>query len=171
MAIRGRAEQQNTEKCCLEHESRETLVAQQLTLDRAGLYRHHTPVGAELESHYDAGDHAHADEGNREDRPPEVEHPAVQPVAGHEARSRDRRQPSCQPDGEGREDDVKTDDEPELHASEDDRVKFHAHFHSDGFVVRRPATLISANGDEQVAGFAGSHREHERANLVNSHIT
>jgi hypothetical protein len=42
---------------------------------------------------------------------------------------------------------VKADDEPELDAREDDRVKFHAHFHSDGLVVRGPASLDDAWAD------------------------
>ncbi len=49
-----------------------------------------------------------------------------------------RRQPCRQPDGEGSEDDMKADDEPELDARQDDRVKFHTHFHSDGPMVRCP---------------------------------
>jgi hypothetical protein len=37
----------------------------------------------------------------------------------------DRRQPCRQPDGEGREDDVKADDERELEARQESRIELH----------------------------------------------
>ncbi len=93
-------------------------------MDRARLLRQHAPVGAELERHHDAGDHAHA-ERHCKDLQPEIEDAPVERVAGDEPRAFDRRQPRRQPDRECREDDVKADDESKLEPRQEYGIKFH----------------------------------------------
>jgi len=107
------AEQHDAEEARLQQEGGEAFVAQQRALDRAGAFGQHAPVGAELKRHDDAADHAHA-EGQREHLQPEVEHPAVDFVAGGHARAFQRRQPGREADGERGEDDVEADDEAKL---------------------------------------------------------
>jgi hypothetical protein len=124
-------EQHDAEESGFEHEGGERLVAEQRALDRAGFRRQHAPVGAELEGHDDAGDHAHA-ERHREDLEPEVEDAPVQGIAGKQPRAFDGRQPRRQPDGEGRENDVEADDKRELDARQDYGVEFHGQFPATG---------------------------------------
>ena len=66
------SEQQHAEEGGFQEERREALVAHQRRHDIGGRIRIPAPVGAELERHDDAGDHAHA-EREGEDLYPEVE--------------------------------------------------------------------------------------------------
>ncbi len=118
-------EQHDAEEARFEQEGGEGLVAQKRSLDRAGLLRQHAPVGAELEGHDDAGDHAHR-EGDGEDLQPEVEDAPVDRVAGEKPHALDGREPGRQPDREGGKDDVEGHDEGELDARQDDRVQLHS---------------------------------------------
>ena len=63
-------EQQHAEKRRLEKKCRQALVGEQRRQDIGGGVRIAAPVGAELERHDDAGDHAHP-EGDRENPDPE----------------------------------------------------------------------------------------------------
>ena len=161
-------EQHDAEERRLEHEGGEGLVAEQRTLDRAGLLREPAPVGAELERHDDAGHDAHA-EGDREDLDPEIEHAPVERVAGGQPRALDRRQPRGQPDREGREDDVKADDERELDARQEDGIEIHGYLTCAGSPPRgsRPGSELRANeGSREWASFQLSIKlTKERATL------
>ena len=103
----------------------ESLIAEQRSLNRSGPLRQHAPVGAELKRHDDPGYDAQA-ERDRENLQPEIEHAPVERVAGGEPRALDRRQPCRQADREGREDDVKANDETKLQAREKNRIEPHA---------------------------------------------
>jgi hypothetical protein len=118
------AEQHDPEERRFQHEGGECFVTEQRSPDRTGLLRQHTPVGAELKRHDDAGHDSHA-ERHREHLQPEIEHPRVENVAGSQSRALDRREPRRQPDRECREDDVKGDNERELEARQENRIELH----------------------------------------------
>ena len=120
------AEHDDAEEGGFQQEGGEAFVAEQRALDGAGALGHHAPVGAELEGHDDAADHAHA-EGEGEDLEPEVEDAAVDGAAGGQRHAFQRGKPGGEADGEGREDDVEADDEAELDAGEEDRIECHVH--------------------------------------------
>ena len=107
------AEQHHPEEGRLEEERGQHFVAQQRPEDVAGLLAQHRPVGAELEAHDDARDHAHA-ERHGEDLQPEEIQVAPQRVARAQPAPFEERQPAGQADGEGGEQDVERDDEAEL---------------------------------------------------------
>ena len=100
-------EEHDAEECCFQHEGRESLIAQQRPLDRSGALGHDAPVGAELEGHHDAADHAHAERQSKY-LEPEVEDPPIELVAGQQPHAFERCKPCGEPDREGWEDDVKT---------------------------------------------------------------
>jgi hypothetical protein len=106
-------EQHHAEEGRLKQKRGEAFVAQERSLDGPGALREHAPVGAELEGHHDAADHAHG-ERQREDPQPKIEHSPVHWITGRETHPLDRGEPSREPDRKGGEDDVEADDERKL---------------------------------------------------------
>ena len=107
------AEQHHPEEGRLEEERGQHFVTQQRPEDVAGALAQHRPVGAELETHDDAADHAHA-ERDREDLEPEEVEVAPEVFARAQPAEFQECQPARQADGEGREQDVERDHEAEL---------------------------------------------------------
>src|SRR5205823_3650269 len=101
------AEEHDAEERRFQHEGGEGLIAEQRSLDRSGAFRQYAPVGAELESHDDSTDHAHAERQSKY-LEPEVEDPPIEVVAGQQPHAFERCKPCGEPDREGWEDDVKT---------------------------------------------------------------
>src|SRR6202007_356591 len=106
-------EEHDAEERRFQHEGSEGLVAQQRPLDRSGALGQYAPVGAELEGHHDAADHAHAERQSKY-LEPEVEDPPIKLVAGQQSHAFKSCKPGGKPNGEGWEDDVEADDKGEL---------------------------------------------------------
>jgi hypothetical protein len=102
------AEQHDAEEDRFEKEGRQHLVGEQGPGDVADAFHEARPVGAELETHGDAGDHAHGERERKHLHPEEIGvHVGL--VAGPvEAQAEPQQQPA-QCDGDGREQDVKRD--------------------------------------------------------------
>ena len=107
------AEQHDAEESRLQEERGQHLGREQRAGDVAHAQHEPRPVGAELERHDDAGDHAHR-EGEREDLDPQLV--GLQPgrLAGARVLRAEIHQDPGEPDGDAREQDVKRDVEPEL---------------------------------------------------------
>ncbi len=84
-------------------------------MDRTGPARQLAPVGAELEGHDDAGDHAQA-EGDTEDAEPKVKQALIDGSTGCKRQRLQKSKPRGEPDRERRKNDVKRNGESELDA-------------------------------------------------------
>ena len=119
------SEQHDPEEARLEKESDHPLVREQRSEDIRAGFGKAAPIGAELERHHDAGHHPHAERHCKHARPEDgqaeidrIPLDRVQPFEQDDERSK--------ADRECRQQDVKRDDERELKARQQDRIKFHA---------------------------------------------
>src|SRR5207244_3300791 len=108
----------------VQHAAVEGIIAEQRSVDRSGAFRQYAPVGAELESHDDSTDHAHAERQSKY-LEPEVEDPPVELVAGPQPHAFERCKPCGEPNSEGWEDDMKADHECELQPRQEYRIELH----------------------------------------------
>ena len=108
-------EQHHAEETCLEKECGQHLVAHERTEDRSGLVREDAPVGAELVTHDQAGDDAHA-ERERKYFQPVFENPEIGLASREQPQSLQDGEIARQTDGYGREHDVERDGKGELNA-------------------------------------------------------
>ena len=120
------AEQHDPEKGGLQKKSGQNFVAQQRPQDVSAFVGEHGPVGAELKGEHHPGDHAHP-EGDGKDLDPHAVDFRIDGVAGFQPAPLEHRQPAGQPDGEGREKDVKGNGERELNACQGERIKVLKH--------------------------------------------
>src|SRR5205823_3677254 len=107
-----------------QHEGSEGFITEKRSLDRSGAFRQYAPVGAELESHDDSTDHAHAERQGKY-LEPEVEDPPVEFVAGPQPHAFESCKPCGEPNSEGWEDDMKADHERELQPRQEYRIELH----------------------------------------------
>ena len=120
-------EQHHAQEAGFEKESGQDLVAEQRARDVSRLRHEPRPVRAELEAHGDARHHPEC-EGEREDFHPQavgVVHPFL--AGAHRPQTQIEQHPGKR-DGDGREQDVERDVEPELGAGKQDRVSGHRQF-------------------------------------------
>ena len=120
------AEQHDAQEPGFEEEGGQHLVCHQRTDDRSGNVGKDGPVRAELVGHDDARDDTHR-KGDGEYLEPVLEQIEIDRLAGLEPESFQHRQVTCQPDGEGREDEMEAHCESELDAGQQKRVELIEH--------------------------------------------
>jgi hypothetical protein len=108
-------EQHHAQETRLQEKGGQHLIGHERPDDRPGTVGKDRPVGAELIGHDDAGDDAHR-EGDGEDLQPIFEQVEVNVPARLQPQSFQDREVACEPDREGREDEVERDGEGELDA-------------------------------------------------------
>ena len=111
------SEQHDAEEASLKEERRKHLVCEQRPRHPAGKTREIAPVGAELVGHHQARDHPHA-KRHRKHLDPELVEIDVHLALGAQPQCLEHSEVACQPDGQGRKDDVKRNGEPELDSGE-----------------------------------------------------
>ena len=117
-------EQQHAEEGRFQEEGGQSFIGEQRRDHVARGVGEAAPVGAELERHDDARDHAHS-ERDRENLDPERRQPEVDLAAGREMRAFENGYEGRQPDRESGKQDMPTNDPAELDAGENDRIQMH----------------------------------------------
>src|SRR3989442_758714 len=117
------AEEHHAEEGRLQEKCREHLVGEERPRDVADVVHVARPVGAELEAHRHARDHAHR-EGQREHPDPQLVRAQPRLVARHLVADAEPGDDPCEPDGDRREEDVEADVQAELDAGQNQRF-FH----------------------------------------------
>ena len=117
-------EQHDAQEAGLQEERRQHFIAQQGPRDVARAFHEARPVGAELEAHDDARDHAQC-KGQGKDLGPEIVGLFPGQVARLHKPQAEEQQKPAHGDGDGGKEDVKADVRAELHAREDEGVEFH----------------------------------------------
>lgn len=118
------AEQHDAEERCFEKESGQDFIAQQRPGDIAGLFHKAGPVGTKLETHGDAGNHAHGKtQGKYLD--PEVIGVLPSQIPAQGVTYPEIEQNPGQPHGDGRKQNMKTDVRCKLNTGKKEGINVH----------------------------------------------